>query len=451
MHTIDLMRRWFYTLFVLLYTGNLFIQSDTIAFVTGWVAIVALIVSYPGSSRTFQIVSVVFLTLGLGINISSGASWSSIPGYFSSAGLMLSLLYMLPWINNLIIVGQYEQHLGRLLKNGTEHLAKLYQRTSFVSYILCIFLFFASIPLVYRILRKQLKQLPKSLRNRFASESILRAFSVATVWSPVEVFIVMVSSLTGVTYPECLPWLLLFSIVMVAVDWLFAIRYRRHSLKSSVELPASEPVRWSKLFQLMIALFLLILLSTSLSNRLSIDFFTAITLLILPFCLIWAGFIQRARRYWRYSFLAWKKQVPELKNLALLFLSLSFFNRTIEHTAALDLLQEPLLSLGKAPLFLFLCIQLSSVLLALVGIHPLVALGVQGVLIQPLLDTINPLSLAIMLLTANIASDASGTYNTTVAMMSQLTGESPYRITRWNIGFALLYSSVGTLLAWLLL
>ncbi|PTX47509.1 hypothetical protein C8P63_1516 [Melghirimyces profundicolus] len=451
MPSTDTLRRWLYTAFVLLYMGNLFIGSAPLTVVTGIVAMACLPISYPGATRTFRVVSVAFLGIGLGLLVASGTPWTRIPGHFTSTGLMLALLYMLPWINNLIIVGRYEQHLGRLLKNGTDHPGKLYRRTSLVSYVLCIFLFFASIPLVYRVLRKQLTRLPEAVRNRFAAESVLRAFAMATVWSPVEVFIVVVSSITGVAYPEFLPWLLLFSGTMIGVDWLLAVRHRKHELQPRSGASAGEPVRLGKLFQLIAALAVLIGTSIALSRWLAIDFFAAVTLLILPYCLVWALLIHRGRAYWKYSLLAWKKQVPELNNLALLFLSLGFFNRMVEETAVLEFLRGPLVSLAETPVILFVLIQLSSVLLALVGFHPLVTLGLQGVLLQPLLDTIDPLSLAVLLLTANIASDASGTYNTTVALMSQLTGEPPYRITRWNIGFALLYSSVGTALALLLL
>lgn len=452
MLAIDTLRRWLYTLLVLFYMGNLFLDSPHLAWITGGIAILCLPLSYPGSIRTFQAVSLVFLTVGLILFITSGMSWTQFPTFFTSTGLILSLLYMLPWINNLITVGRYEQHLGRLLKNGTRHLASLYRRTSLVSYVLCIFLFFASIPLVHRVLQKPLSGLQESLRHRFASESILRAFSIATVWSPVEVFIVVASGATGVAYPELLPYLLLFSVVMLAIDWLLAQRYRKHSLKPAVTpTPGGATARPGKLLQLIAALFLLIGMSNLLTDWLSIDFFAAITLFILPFCLIWALLIRRGKAYWKYSLLAWKKQVPGLHNLALLFLSLGFFNRMVEETDILSYLQGPLLSLAETPVLLFVLIQLSAILLALVGFHPLVTLGLQGLLLQPLLDTLNPLSLAVLLLTSNLASDASGTYNTTVAMMTQLTRESPYRITRWNIGFALLYSSVGTAFAlWLL-
>ncbi|MDR6227477.1 hypothetical protein [Desmospora profundinema] len=109
--------------------------------------------------------------------------------------------------------------------------------------------------------------------------------------------------------------------------------------------------------------------------------------------------------------------------------------------------QGSVLWLVESPLILFVMIQASSLVLTFVGVHPLVTIGVQGVLIQPLLTELNPLSVAIVLLTANLATDAAGTYNTTVTMMNDLTRTNPYRITWWNLRFTLIYGGVGILLA----
>lgn len=447
---IHTLRHWLYTSFVLTYLVNLLVPSPELEILSGILALGCLPISWPGATRTFQVVSVVFLTAGVSLWWISSVPWTEIPVHLTSTGLMLSLLYMLPWINNLIIAGRYERHLSRLLRTQTEHLGKLYRKTSLISYVMCLFLFFASIPLVYRVLRRSISDLPESLRHRFAGQSVLRAFAMATVWSPVEVFIVLVAGLTGVQYPSLLPWLLLFSGVMMGLDWALGWRYRRIPLKA-IDSGNGDKPKWGKLVELLLVLSILILAASFTSQPLDIDFFAAITLLIPPFCLIWAWLIRRSKPYLKYNILALKRQIPELNSLMLLFLALGFFNGMVEQTAILDMMREPLLSLAKTPLLLFTLLQLSSVLAALVGVHPLVMLGLQGVLVQPLLDTINPLSLAILLLTANIASDASGPYNTTVALMSQLTREPPYRFTRWNLGFALLYSSAGTLLSWLLL
>lgn len=45
----------------------------------------------------------------------------------------------------------------------------------------------------------------------------------------------------------------------------------------------------------------------------------------------------------------------------------------------------------------------------------------------------------------------AGPYNITVSLTGSLLHQNPYRVSFWNIGFAFLYSSMGTMIALLML
>ena len=77
------------------------------------------------------------------------------------------------------------------------------------------------------------------------------------------------------------------------------------------------------------------------------------------------------------------------------------------------------------------------------GISTLVTLSLVGVFIQPFLDSLSPLSMAIVLVTSSVAPDVAGPYNTTVILLSERLGLSPYRISRWNWGFSLVFGGAG--------
>ncbi|MDW2799443.1 hypothetical protein RZO55_17860, partial [Clostridium boliviensis] len=74
-----------------------------------------------------------------------------------------------------------------------------------------------------------------------------------------------------------------------------------------------------------------------------------------------------------------------------------------------------------------------------------------GVFIQPFLDSLSPLSMAIVLVTSSVAPDVAGPYNTTVILLSERLVLSPYRISRWNWGFSLAFGGAGVGLGYLLL
>ncbi|OYD07177.1 hypothetical protein [Paludifilum halophilum] len=439
-----------YTAFVSTYLTNLFLESITLNRWLGILGIGCIAVSFKGANRTFQIISAIFLAAGLFMFRFTEVSWESVIAGIRSSALLLSLLYVLPFINNMIVIGRYDQQLNRLLRARAEHLGQLYYRSSLVSYILCIFLFFACIPLIYRVVQKNMAKLSPTLRHKFSSQSILRAFAVATVWSPIEVFIALVAEMTDVGYVSLLPWLLLISIVLLLADWAWGWQYKRIPLNTRSNLSVDRRIM-RKIAALILSLILFIFVVYQVHHLLNLRFFTAVTLVVIPYTLVWSFVIQRFRSYVKYSFLSWRKQVPSLQNFMLLFLSLGFFNHILGEAPIMTWAQEVFLHWTQTPVFLFIGIQLSSLFLTMIGIHPLVTVSLQGILIQPLLSAMNPVSLAIVLITSNLANDAAGTFNTTVTIMSQLTKVNPYRITWWNLFFAVAYGGLGILAALLLL
>jgi hypothetical protein len=103
------------------------------------------------------------------------------------------------------------------------------------------------------------------------------------------------------------------------------------------------------------------------------------------------------------------------------------------------------------PVLLFLLIQVLFLGLAMIGFHPLVTISILGEAIQPLLGEINPLSFAVVLISSGLSTVMAGPYNITVSLTGSLLHQNPYRVSFWNIGFAFLYSSMGTMIALLML
>lgn len=61
--------------------------------------------------------------------------------------MLISLLYMLPFVNHVIRIGGYDRHMSRWLNVRRKgHVGHLYARSLVVSYLLCLFLFFAALP-----------------------------------------------------------------------------------------------------------------------------------------------------------------------------------------------------------------------------------------------------------------------------------------------------------------
>src|SRR5690625_5669941 len=62
------------------------------------------------------------------------------------------------------------------------------------------------------------KKASVSLRHEFIIKSTLRAFSLAVIWSPLEVIVGLTVDSTGVSYFTLLPWLLLTSVTVGLIE-----------------------------------------------------------------------------------------------------------------------------------------------------------------------------------------------------------------------------------------
>jgi hypothetical protein len=440
-----------YTGLVFFYFVHLFWPHTSIHYILGFTGIICLALSFVGASRLFQTICTLFLLASGLIYLEAGYSLSALPHYFTSSTLLLALLYLLPFVNSVFKAGRYDRTLSRMIKLQATHMGQVYYRTSLVSYILSLFLFFAALPLVYDVIQKQVSHLKEKVQQKMVSETILRGFAMVAMWSPIEILVAMTVIITGVSYLSLLPWLLLLSVCIVTIDWLRGYwQYKGYSTGQASGYHFDRSVLYS-LGILSFALILLIACASLVSDLLGFSFFTGMTVILLPYSFVWALAIRRFRMFLRYSLLVWKKKTPALQQLMLLFLSLGFFNAMINESDILGLVEGLFLFLAVYPFVLFLLIQVGTLILAMVGFHPLVTISLFGVCVQPLLGIINPLSLAIVLLLASLATSCAGPYNTTVQVTSGLLKLNPYRVSFMNMGFALLYGTMGSVLAWLLL
>src|SRR5699024_11901419 len=196
---------------------------------------------------------------------------------------------------------------------------------------------------------------------------------------------------------------------------------------------------------------LFITITTLIHYKIGIGFFESIIIIIIPYTLIWSFVTKKNKKFIKYSVLKLPQQMNSMKNFMFLFLSLGVFNEVIERTDIFTIIQESFIALGENPIILFIALQLSALILACVGVHPLVTISLQGLFLEPFLQIINPMSIAVVMITATLAADASGTFNVPITMLSQYMKRNPYRLTLWNLIFSLLFGGAGVILAYLLL
>lgn len=427
-------------------------DSASLNYVIGILAIIMLGISFIYATTLFKILGAAFLVVGSVAFFSSGQSFTVIPNLVTSNISLLTLLAMLPWMNSVVKSGGFDRSLNDLLSVNSTDLGKLYPRASVTTLTLGAFLNLSAATISQDILKDNLSSLSKKVRNSFISAATLRGYTLALLWSPLEILLAVSIFTTGVDYISLLPWLLLIAGITFIVDSIWGrIIFKNDTYDHKVSYAVNMNESMKRIFHLLAALVLFLSLVISLGGLLNLDFIFSVTILVFPFALIWATIMRRVKSFWAIGWPAWKEKTNTMQNFIVLFISLSFFTNSISGTSFLEVIQRPIMVFMDYPLLIFFIIQLVFIFMSMFGIHPVATIGILTGVITTLLGTMNPLSIAIVLTTSAVATLTVGSYGLVVQLTATNIDQNPYRITWQNMPFALMYGGIGSVVAYLLL
>jgi hypothetical protein len=445
----------YYSFIFIIYIINMFIGSERLNYLLGILTTILLILSFPLASRLFKTLGGLFLVIGGYLYFTTGQPLLNIPELLTSNLSLLALLAMLPWMNTVVKSGKFDRSLNQLIKSNVSDLGKLYPRSSIITHILAAFLNLPAATIAQEVLKTNLASLSKELRNSFITTATLRGYSLALAWSPLEITLAVAIFTTGVDYVSLLPWLLLIVVITISVDSLWGrIHFKNHSFGIPVEdkkqdINVKELTK--KISHLVLSLALFLTLVILFGRLFELGFSLTVTLLIFPFAFVWSIIMKRNRRFCVIGWNTWKTNTNSMQNFFVLFVSLSLFSNSLNESSFLDLIQRPLLLVSDYSFILLFLIQAVFVFLSLFGIHPIATIGILTGIITPLLEIMNPVSIAIVLITGSVSTFTGGTYGLLVTLTSVNLEQSPYRITLKNMPFALFTGLIGTVVAYLLL
>lgn len=444
----------FYSFLILIYMINVFIESPIITYIVGAITIPILVISFFGASKLFKILGSIFLLVGTYLFIESNLSLLHALSFFTTNLGLIGLLAVLPWMNIVVRAGRFDRRINQLMKANVSNMGSLYVRSTLTTYTLLSFINLSALTLTQSVLKENMQEVSKKFRDSFISQTTLRAFSMALVWSPMEVLVAISVDATGVSYLTMLPWLVLFSVIMMTIE---SIRGKR----AYASLPYEAPYQLTRSFsmkeiiynilQLLLALIVFLILIVGIGNLLDLSFIYTVTLVIFPFASAWAFLIKRWKSFLAIGGKTWKDRTNNMQNFFVLFVTLAFFSNSLNETPVLQMIQHPFMAVSEYPLLILIFMQLTYLIMSMIGIHPIATIGVLMEVVAPLYSVMNPLSIGIVFITGALATASVATYGVTVTITSMNTQQNPYRITLTNMPFALLYGSVGTLLAYFLL
>ncbi|MFS0643612.1 hypothetical protein [Siminovitchia sp. 179-K 8D1 HS] len=441
-----------YSLVFLLHIWNVVFADNKFDYIVGVLAILLLLISFSGAARLFKVLGGAFVVIGLFAFITSGNDLMQIPLWMVSNLSVLALLCMLPWMNSVVRVGGFDKTLISLLETNVSDLGKLYPRSSITTLVLAAFLNLSAASISQDVLKENLSSFPKKIRDSFISAATLRGFTLALLWSPLELLLVVSIFTTGVEYLSLLPWLLLTAGITFFLDAIWGrLFYRKHPYSAQNKVLFDAKTMAVNLFHLLAALVLFLVFVIVSGNIFDLEFLLTVTILIFPFAFAWSLLMKKGRPFLADGWENWKEKTNGMQNFVVLFISLSLFGNSLNESSFMEVMEKPILALSEYPLLIFIFIQVFFIFMSMFGVHPVATIGILGGVISILLEIMNPVSVAIVLVTGAVATLTVGTYGLVVTLTSMNTEQSPYHITLRNMPFALLFGTIGTMIAYFLL
>ncbi|GKV66558.1 MULTISPECIES: hypothetical protein [Sporosarcina] len=441
-----------YLLVFLVHVLNVIIFDEKLSQPLGYLAILLLLISFKNAGTLFKVLGFSFILIGAIVMYTEKLPLNELPLMMTSNLSVLALLMMLPWMTSVVQIGRFDKTMTSLIEANAKDLGQLYPRSAFTTFTLASFLNLSAASISQDVLKEHLKQLPDRVKNEFILRTTLRGFTLALLWSPLELLLVVTIFTTGVQYLSLLPWLLVIVVITFVLDSFIGNRsFRKYSYEGDNGKQIDKKNTMKSLIHLICALGLFLAIVVTAGKLFNIDFLIAVTLVILPFTLLWSLFMKRLKSFWKIALPFWISKTNTMQNFVVLFIALSFFSNSLNSSSVLSVIEQPIVHLANYPLLIFIAIQLFFILLSMAGIHPVATIGILTSVISILLTILNPLSVAIVIVTSSVATLTVGSYGLVVTLTSMNLEYSPYKITWSNMPFAIMYGFVGSIVAFLLL
>ncbi|WP_347548878.1 hypothetical protein ABFG93_15260 [Pseudalkalibacillus hwajinpoensis] len=442
----------FYSFVFLLNVIHVFWANPVLYSVIGALGIIMVVINFPGADRVFKILGIILLAAGVFFFISSDVSVNVIPSFFAGNIGLLLLLSMLPWMNTVVKAGRYNKLLQSLLGGNVKGMGSLYVRSEVTMVSLAAFLNLSSATISQDLLKSQLKKVKTKVRNSFISRSTLRGYSLALLWSPLEILLATSIFITDANYLEVLPWMLLVALLGFILDASIGkVIFRNHDVEEHKTTTKRAGENKKKLVEFIIALVLFLMVVVFLANVIQFNFLFAVTVAIFPFAFTWAILMNRKRSFLRIGWPTWKRQTNHLNNFIVLLLSLSFLTQTLNASPYLQYLQDPIVALEGHPVYIMLFIQAAFLIMTLLGVHPLATMGIFGGISELLMGVLPSVTLTVLLASCAIATVPSAPYGLIVTITSVGLKMNPYKIVLKNLPYSLFCGFIGVSVALLTL
>ncbi len=458
-------RAWVFMAAVVFFVLAVVLSNPWLKAVLPWLSIASLAFAWPDASKTGKILTSSFLIGGFALLILHHDSGMTMVQSFGSMLNLLSLFTAVPLLALPLQSGNYRDAVERLLTGRPLTPRRFQWIVSAVSYLLSILMNIGAIPMMYSIVSRMGERFGQEDSNRFLIPSIVSGYTMPLLWSPVAAVLAAVVSETKIHWATMFPVSFGLSLLGIGLSNLWwrphpATHAATHEATHAAALDKSAPfalqadsqspshARGGRLWEIGMGIAIFVVCMFTLQAVFDWPIGAVIALLAFPFSLLWSALIGKRTAFFR-SMTGYRTAVENLSTTFSVFTGAGFFVTALARSGYTHALDRGLLVVSHAvgPVAFLAFIPWLIVLLALMGLHPVVSIALLSGVFHPSLLHLARLWLSVGLLGGGVSTFILSPFMATLTVAGTVSGERPAVIMRWTAGYALAFLVLCDLVA----
>jgi hypothetical protein len=388
------------------------------------------------------IIGILFIT-GTFIFISTDVPFIEILNGFGQNLNLLSLFLLVPLIGTYMSTSGYlsalKQKVQQAEKRGGEH---PYRLSYFLVATIGALLNFGSLAIVKRIADESFH----SFREKKLTLHMMRAFAFCMLWSPYFVNVALVLVLFDVSWFDIGGFGFLLALIygLISIMMFRYISFSEDPVMEVGERKNDVTYRQSSSFASLLIFSCSFVACSFIFYRLvDINMLTIVCLLAIGHPLIWAIFSKMIRPYLHDVANQVQSSFLRLKNELAVFITAGYFGLAISYTDLGGIVSTFIYTVSLGYVYLFtVLIMLIALLLAQIGIHPIIIVIGIGSSLSPEMFGVSPEYAALTLLLAWTMATQLSPFSGQMLMAAKLMKAPRSHVIRQNILFIVICFAV---------
>ncbi|MBO8132206.1 MAG: hypothetical protein H0Z29_11995 [Candidatus Marinimicrobia bacterium] len=421
------------TSLTLIYLVNTFIHWEFLNILVNSICLLCIIICFPFVKSSARIVTSILLLFGSILLILAGAD---LKFWMSSIGKninLVTLLIIVPIFGLPLYYGGYYKVLDALACRYMNSGHRIYWIPALLAHFFGALMNIGAIPVVYQlIIRGKL-----SSAFRTVPIAILRGFSSAIYWSPNMISVAVVTHYLNIPWKKFAQIGIIFTLLSLLAGWLVNVYFFNKKTSKPKQETKDIQVNSKKLTELIIFCSIFLGIIIIIAIKTTIPILNAVPLIALVYPVIWLSFLGKGNLIYNAYRDYTKNTLPKFTSEVVIFLGVGFFAAGILASGSNDKISLFLYEfIGLNSYLLCFFISSSVIILAILGITPMVTVMAYSASLNPDLIGLSPQLLSLVLVGGWATGILVSPFTGITLIMSGLTEKTPFETARENWPYA---------------